>query len=165
MKTKLFYLVAIFAIAMVSFSSCGGDKDEVATPDEPTVKPIISQTVLEGSWNFQSVAVNGKTYYECGTLSNDGLSDINMSFKFDFDYSPNYNGCGWTNNCSGEVTLVGIQFTYNTAKNLIEIENGLKFQVQSYNSATKTLIFKVTATSGQGGWELLANAVYTLKKV
>lgn len=162
MKTKLFYLVAIFAIAMVSFNSCS--KDEAGTPDEPTVKPIISETELAGKWNFKSVEIDSKIYTTSQQLTIAGYSandKFNLEFKFKYEYTNNvhyhysYFYCENVNYNSQGI------FTLNTTENkIIETPGGYTFQIQSYKS--NELTFKVISVKSP--FTFLINSIYTFKK-
>jgi len=163
MKTKLFYLVAILTISMISFSSCSKDKDEVGKPDEPVVEPIISQADLKGTWIFQSVVIDNITYKTTAELKSMELLEnnkFNLSFDFDIAGDGVYNLITYmfeNNNKSTDY------FTHSIATNIIHNDSGVEFLIQNYTSITKLITIKVVHAGNYGGIPLL-NSIYTFKK-
>jgi hypothetical protein len=159
MKTQ--FLIAIFVTVIVGLSTC---KKDTTTSDTIT-KPIIDSITLQGTWNTVKFVKNNKIYSTCEAVTPDGLSNVYVTLEI-FDFSPlniNHNQVQIIYSCPGSIKSSDVVWiTYGN--NQLNIANGVKLNVQSYDSTTKTLVLKVITTIQNNQWSPWAGVVITMVK-
>ena len=156
----------MFAMVLIN-TSC--EKDS-ATPDDPSTA-LITSTELNGTWNFQLFQYSGLTPDVTPTTTQLQLNAnpitknmrwINLSLKIYTLY-----GLTWCDLIDGldgpdnDIIQNGLEL--NTTTNQITIENGLVFQILSYDKITKILKLKLLKPISSADY-ILEGGTYTLKK-
>ena len=165
MKKVIYFMTLMFALVLMN-TSC--EKDPV-TPDPSTA--LITLPELSGTWNFQLFQYAGLTPDVTPTTTQAQLNLnpitknmrwVNLSLKIYTLY-----GLTWCDLIDGldgpnnDILQNGLEL--NSTTNKITIENGLVFQIKSYDKTTKTLVLKLLEPIVSND-NVLENATYTLKK-
>lgn len=159
MKKVAYLMTMILALALVSTSCC--KDDPVPDPNES----IITLTELNGMWNFQKFEYDGITDITLTTMCEDidnpminpetaGMRWIKLSFNIDAS------GCDLIDDCDGSV-LDNI-LTLDDTNNRISLDNGLVWEILSYDNVNEILVLKLIEDGGSDF--VLNNATYTLMK-
>jgi len=164
---KLTYLFSLMlAITLMSFSC---EKDDT-TPDNPSTG-LITLNELNGLWNFQLLQYPGLTPDVTPTTTQaqlnlnpitNNMRWINLSLKIYTQYSLTW--CDLIDGLDGpDNDTKGNGLILNTTTNVITIDNGLTFEIKSYDKINKVLLLKLIAPVKTND-NVLDGATYTLKK-
>jgi hypothetical protein len=160
---KLFYIsTLIFALVLMN-TSCEKQND---TPDDPSTA-LITLSELNGTWNFQLLQYAGLTpdVTPATTQAQLNLNPITKSMRWiNLSLKITVNGiavCDLIDAFDNPVNGNGLEL--NTTTNIITLDNGLEFQVLSYDKTTKILKAKLIAPVKTTD-NVLDGATYTFKK-
>jgi len=159
---KINLFVALMFTIVTLVTSC--KKDDTITPDDPNTG-LISLTELNGMWNFYSYQYNNKVYSNCDEISYDAVTRSKGKIILSLNIRINASGYGGANLCDLLDACFGNTtdnfLTLDTKLNQITLDNGIVWQIISYDKINKVLVLKLIAPDIK---TLLVNGVYTLNK-
>lgn len=160
MKKIIYLLTILFAVVLMNISC--EKKDDSILEDVG----LISRAELNGLWNFQKFQYAGIPdiipITTCEEISNPQTNPTTAGMRW-IKLSLNINaiGCDLIDACDSP-SIDGNVLTLDEVNNKITLDNGLVWEIISYNKVNEVLVLKLISPNSSP--YVLVPATYTLKK-